>query len=102
MKKSKYIQTKKMEGDTAQATNLTIDFTGWTLDDALNYCIKPAVIEWQVKARKMVGDIPKVATYIPTKVGGSNVLTIEQQFSMLTPEQKVAMIEALTAKVATE
>jgi hypothetical protein len=98
MKRSQYIATKKMEGEIATKTLLTVDFKDWTIEQFADYAFGKAAITWQSSARKSDKPIPTEATYYPTAPGATATpLTIDEQIERLSPEAKAELIAKLTA-----
>lgn len=69
--KTVYCSTKKFDGDDPVRTELTIDFSGVTEADLVEYAIDSLVIKWQGAQRrsKSVTAIPTKATYKMPKPG---------------------------------
>jgi hypothetical protein len=69
---TKNISTKAFaEGDAVQ-TELTLDFSGCTVEDVYEIAAQAAVVKWQGTARK-AKTIPSVATYKVPKPGTRSV-----------------------------
>lgn len=64
---SKWISTKADADSEAVKTNLTLDLSGLTWADILEYAVMALVVKWQGLARKKA--IPTTATYIVPKPG---------------------------------
>lgn len=63
-------KTRRFEGDDPVMTSLTLDFSGVTKDDLVEYAIDALVIKWQSSIRrKKDALVPKTATYKVPKPG---------------------------------
>lgn len=60
--------TKLTEDHDAVVTELTLDFSGLSVDDVYEIAAQAAVIKWQGNARRGK-EIPKTATYVVPKPG---------------------------------
>lgn len=89
---TRLISTKMFEGDTAIATELTINFTGLTPEDILEVAGQAAIVKWQSNARRMK-IIPAKAEYMVPKPG-------TRQQTVLTPEGLVARYGSVEAAIA--
>jgi len=89
-----FCSTKRFEGDDAVKTKLTLDMSGVTEADLVEYATDALVIKWQASIRrKKNASVPTEATYVVPKPGtrASTVMSDEDMFSALakkyTPEQ---------------
>lgn len=89
---TRIISTKMFEGDTATATELTINFAGLTPEDIMEVAGQAAIVKWQSNARRMK-IIPAKAEYMVPKPG-------TRQQTVLTPEGLVARYGSVEAAIA--
>ena len=76
-------KTRRFEGDDAVMTSLTLDFSGVTKDDLVEYAIDALVIKWQSSIRRKKDvTVPKTATYKVPKPGVRAAATLTP-FEML-------------------
>jgi len=79
-KVSKWISTRKDEGAEAVKTNLTLDLSGITWKDVLEYAIAHLVVKWQDRARRAKEPIPGGdVTYIVPKPGTRSTVDIFEE-----------------------
>ena len=65
-----YCNTKRFEGDDATRTKLTLDFTGVTKDELVEYAVDALVIKWQSSVRRKKDEkVPAEATFKVPKPG---------------------------------
>ena len=65
-----FCSTKRFEGDDAVKTKLTLDMSGVTAEDLIEYAVDALVIKWQASIRrKKDADVPSEATYKVPKPG---------------------------------
>lgn len=89
--------TSAYQDGPAVRTNLTLDFSGVTKDDLVEYAIDSLVIKWQASARRAANKkenaipIPKTATYLVPKPGVRVAVTLTplQMLEQLFGKEKV-------------
>jgi len=78
-----YCSTKRFDGDDAVKTTLTLDMSGVTETELVEYAVDALVIKWQSSIRRKKGvDVPTIATYKVPKPGTRAASTMSP-FQML-------------------
>uniref|UniRef100_A0A6M3KQQ5 Uncharacterized protein n=1 Tax=viral metagenome TaxID=1070528 RepID=A0A6M3KQQ5_9ZZZZ len=78
-----YCSTKRFEGDDAVKTSLTLDMSGVTETDLVEYAIDALIIKWQASIRRKKDvEVPTVATYKVPKPG-TRAAAVMSPFEML-------------------
>lgn len=101
MKRSVKCMTKKDKAGTAQATNITFDYEGVTMDDLMAGWEDQAVIKLQAGFRRKEGAIPAAVEVRVKDMAKGRVAevvtpdTIMANVSVLTPEQRAELIAKL-------
>lgn len=98
-----FCSTKKFEGDDAVRTALTLDFSGVTTEDLVDYAVDALVIKWQAaQRRKKDFPVPSKATYLVPKPGtrATSELSEEEMIAKLAKRMSAAdLIAAVKAKM---
>lgn len=97
MQFTKYVSTKVDEEGAAVKTNLTIDISDLSDADKNEIIVSAAVIKWQGRVRR-TGNIPTEATYKVPRPGTKVGMSLDEQISNLSPEERNALIERLMNK----
>ena len=95
-----YCSTKRFEGDDAVKTTLTLDMSGVTEKELVEYAVDALIIKWQSSIRRKKSEkVPTTATYKVPKPGtrAATVMSDEEMFAALakkyTPEQFTAELK---------
>ena len=79
-----YCSTRRFEGDDAVKTKLTLDMSGVSEAELVEYAIDALIIKWQASIRRKKGEsVPTEATYKVPKPGTRAAATMTP-FEMLT------------------
>ena len=89
-----YCNTRRFAGDDAVKTKLTLDMSGVTKDDLIEYAIDSLVIKWQTSIRKKKNaSVPSEATYKVPKPGTRAAAEMSDEEMLMALAKKFGSVE---------